>query len=415
MDPQFPADNAFQLYVIKGAKSAKMGASSLEEVGVKALSDYELEVQLENPTPYFLDLVAFPSFFPINKKTDQETPEWANSAFTYVSNGPFSLRVWEHQHLLTFVKNPHYWDAEVVKLEEIHFAMVPNDTELKMFEKKELDWFGSPFSSIPVDALASLKKENNLNVKSFLATDFLRCNTSHSLLSSTTLRKALALALNRKEIVEHVTQGGQLPATGLVPTVMGLQENAYFTDSDLTSARQFFQQFLEDSQLSLETLPEITLIYSATDRNHLVAQAMQQQWYAALGIHIKLESMERKVFFDRISKKNYELACCNWVADFNDPINFLEVFKYQKSSTNNTEWEDPEYARLLDASNLEIDPEKRKHFLKMSEQILMNAMPIIPLFQASMVYLKEGKLKNVVVTSMGVMDLKWAHIEENKQ
>jgi oligopeptide transport system substrate-binding protein len=412
LSPQFAADNAFQLYVIKGAKAAKSGYGALDDVGIRVLNEDQLEVELEAPTPYFLELLAFPTFFPVNERIDREDPKWTASVRTFVSNGPFSLETWQHQHLFAVIKNSNYWDAENVALDRIHFAMVPSDTEFKMFEKKDLDWAGSPLSSLPVDALDSLKSQVNICTKPFLATDFLRCNIEHPLLVEPNFRKALALAMNRKELVEHIYQCGQIPATGLVPVSMGLQETPYFVDGDSEAAKMFFNKALENLGLKLENIPEITCIYASSDRRHLLAQAVEQQWFKALGIRIQLEAMEPQVYFDRVSKRNYDLAFSSWSADFNDPINFLEVFKYNKASTNNTGWEDAEYVQFLDASNQESDAERRRYFLSVSEKILMNAMPIIPICQGNMLYLQSERLKNVVVNSLGAIDLKWASIEE---
>ncbi|MES2345825.1 MAG: peptide ABC transporter substrate-binding protein [Chlamydiota bacterium] len=412
LDPYFSADNAFQLYVIKGAKAAKAGAISLDDVGIHIVNDHLFEVELEAPTPYFLELLAMPIFFPVNRLVDQKNPRWAESPQTFISNGPFLISAWQHQHLLVASKNPQYWDEEVVELDEVHFVMVPSDTELKMFEKRELDWAGSPLSSLPVDALRALKKEVDVYTKSFLGTDFLRCNIEHPLLAEPHFRKALALAIHRRELAEHIYQGGQMPAMGFVPLAMGLQESPYFADGDDEGAKILFDKALCNLGLKLENIPEITFIYPAGDRPYLLAQAIEQQWFNTFGIRIKLEAMERQVYLDRVSKRNYDIAFGGWTADFNDPINFLEVFKYSKASTNNTGWEDKEYVRFLDASSQESDVERRKHFLSMSEKILMDAMPIIPLCECNMLYLNNNRLKNVLITSMGTIDFKWAQIEE---
>lgn len=412
LTPDFPGDNAYQLYVIRGAKEARAGTLPLQEIGVRALDDYTLEVQLENPTPYFLELVSFPAFFPINQKVDKENPNWAQNANSFVCNGAFSLAKWEHQHLLTLERNPLYWEADKTQLDEIHFAMVSVETELRMFEKGDLDWAGSPLSSLPIDALLTLKEERGLQSKPLLGTCFLRCNLSHPILSSLSMRKALALAIKRQDLVNHVLQGGQLPATGLVPCSMGLRETPYFADGAQEDARVYFTTALTELGKTMKSLPEITLLFPASNRNHLVAQTIQQQWFEAFGIRVRLEPVEKKVYFDRISKMNYDLAISSWSADFNDPINFLEVFKFRTSGTNNTGWEDPEYMALLDASYKEMDYDARKQLLANGEKILMEALPIIPIFQYSMLFLSDQRLKDVVITPMGTIDFRWAHMEE---
>lgn len=412
LDPNFPADNAFQLYVIKGAKAAKCGEASLDEVAVKAIDERTLEVKLEGPTPYFLEMTAFPSFFPINQKVDEGNPDWATSPATLVNNGPFCLDNWQHQHLITLAKNQKYWDANTVKLDEVHFAIVSDETALKMFEMGELDWVGSPLCTIPVDALPSLQEKGVVKTKPLCATYFLRCNTEHPLLRSKNFRKALAVAVNREEIVTHILQGGQPVATTLVPSAMRLQEEPGFNDGDREGALSYLAAALSELDLPEGAMPEITLLYGNSQRGHLICQALQQQWQKTLGIHVKLEAMERKVCFERIAKQDFDLVVGDWVADYNDPLTFLDVFKFKVATTNNTGWEDSEYVRLLDQSMGEIDSDKRKELLSMCEKILIDAMPIIPVFEYTMLYMSDARLQDVVLSPMGFFNFKWARIEQ---
>lgn len=406
LEPHFPADQAFQLYVIKNAKAAKEGKVSLDQIGIKALDKKTLQVELQYPIPYFLELTALPIYFPVSQKIDQTDSK------TVVSNGPFILKEWKHNDLMRVVKNPSYWDATHVKLKEIHLVMVAEETELKMFEKGELDWAGSPLSVLPVGSLAQLKKIGNLQVKPFLATYFFRTNVESEPFEHPLMRKAFAEAIKRSEIVEHVTQGGQLPATGLLPPSLTAQENPYFSDGDGEQAKLDFEQALQAMGMSREQLPSIALMYVSGERNHLIAQAVQEQWRQALGIKVELQAVERKVFFDRISKKNFQLAAGNWTADFKDGMNFLEVFKFKAGGSNNTAWENPRYRELLDQAMEEKKPSERQKIFQECETILMKEMPIIPLFHYTMLYVSNQKVKDVVLSSLGSIDFKWAYVDQ---
>jgi len=412
LDPKFPSDNASQLYVIKKGKQAKEGTVSLDEVGVFAIDERTLQVELENPTPYFLELTAFPSFFPVCQSADQKNDHWANNGNTYVSNGPFSIKEWKHQDHIEMRKNGAYWDASSVRLPAIALVMVKEETEFKMFEKNELDWAGSPLSVLPVDALGQLKKESALKTKPMLGTYFLRANTQRAPFDLVEMRKAFALAINRQAIVDHVTQGNQIPATGLVPLSMGLQKEPYFKDGDQEEARALFEVGLQKAQLTKETLPSITLLYRSHKRSHLIAQAIQQQWFDAFGVRINLEATESKVYFDRLSKKNYQLASSDWTADFNDPINFLEAFKYRSVGINNTLWENEQYVQLLDSSSREAIPMVRLDLMRKSEKVLIDEMPIIPIFYYSMLYVNQAHVQDVALSSMGNIDFKWAYLSD---
>lgn len=415
LNPSFPGDNAFQLYVIKNAKAVKEGVLPAEELGVRAIDRWSLEVKLERPTPYFLELLASPVFFPINQKVDRDNPNWAENASTYVSNGPFVLDKWKHNYQLNIKKNPNYWDKQAVHLSEIQFAMVQEETELKMFEKNELDWAGSPLSTLPVDALRDLKKQGLLYTQPFLGTYFMRTNTELLPFNDQNVRKAFALAINRRAIVEHITQGNQTPATGLVPVSLDLQEEPYFRDGNVQEARILFETALRDNGWTKETFPPVTLLYAMSQRNHLIAQAVQEQWERAFGIRIRLEGIETKVYFNRVSKQDFQIASGSWIADFGDPINFLEVFKFKKASTNNTSWGNKDFARLLDRSMETRDVKQRIRLLRKSEQLIMDAMPIIPIFHYTMLYVKNEKVKGVRLSSLGNIDFKTAYIEEEKE
>ncbi len=413
LDPHFPADQAFQMYVIKNGKSCKEGKVVFEQVGVQVLDDQTLQVELEHPIPYFLELTALPVFFPVSQKVDVVNPHWAADAQTMIGNGPFLMKQWKHNDHLLAVKNQTYWDASHVKLRKIDLVMVSEETELKMYEKGELNWAGSPLSTLPVGALKELKKKGKLQVKPFLATYFFRTNIEAEPFQHPLMRKAFALALKRSEIVEHITQGGQLPATGLIPPSLGVQQMPYFQDGDLTLARQAFEEALQAEGLTRTTLPPISLMYVAGERNHLIAQTVQEQWRGAFGITIQLHAVERKVFFDRISKRNFQLAAGSWTADFSDGMNFLEIFKFKAGGSNNTSWENLHYRELLDQALEVNDPQVRKNIFRECESILMQEMPIIPLFHYTLLYVSDN-VKDVVLSHLGGLDLKWASVEEYK-
>jgi len=414
LSPDFPSDTSFHLYVIKNGKAAKEGKMAIDMIGVRLLDEKRFEVELENPTPYFLDLLASPAFFPVNQKIDEENPSWPQHSATYVSNGPFQLIEWKHQNQLTLVKNDKYWDASAVKIESLELQMLQEDTELKCFEKNELDWAGSPLSTLPVNALNFLRKEKQLNTKELLGTYFIRINTEAPPFCHPSMRKAFALAVNRRAIVDHVTQGNQLPATGVVPLLLNLQKLPYFQDDDITQARRLFQEALSAQKLTKENFPGISLTYRTGERNHLIAQAIQQQWLNAFGIDIKLESVEEKVYFDRIAKQDFQLSSGSWIADFADPINFLEIFKYRKGRSNNTLWENSRFIELLDQSLQAANAKERMELLAQSEKILIDEMPVIPIFYYTMLYVNQPNLKGVVLSSMGQLDFKWACIAERE-
>jgi oligopeptide transport system substrate-binding protein len=410
LSPKFPSAIAFHLYVLKNGKNAKEGKVTLDEVGIKAIDSKTLKLELEHPAPYFLDLLACSAFFPVNQKVDESIPFWAQNASTYVSNGPFQLVEWKHQDYLGVKKNQTYWDASKVNIHSIELPMLSEETAWKLFEKRELDWVGSPLSGLPVDVVPGLKKNHRLKSKDFLRTYFLRTNTESVPFSSPLIRRAFAMAINRQMLIDHVMQGNQVPATGLVPIALKLQKTPYFQDADVHQAKELFLEGLRALHLNREELPEIRLMYRYSESNHSIIQAVQQQWFEAFGVRVVLEAVEGKVYFEKISRQDYHMAACDWIADFADPINFLEIFKYKRGDSNNTLWEHPRYTELLDRSLQVADEEKRLEMLAQSEQILIGEMPIIPIFYSNMLYLNQPRLKDVVLSPLGQIDFKWASI-----
>jgi oligopeptide transport system substrate-binding protein len=416
LDPANESQYAYQLYYIKGAQAANTGEGSLDDVAVKAVDEKTLEVTLENPTPYFLELTAFYTYFPVNSKVAQENPDWAADAGeSYVSNGPFKMSEWSHSDKIVLEKNENYWDAEAVKLERIEMFMIndPN-TELSMFDNGELSWAGSPFGTLPTDVLPQLKDEGKLNVQPIAGTYWYKFNTEQKPLDNKNIRKALAYAIDRKAIVENITQGGQIPAMAAVPpSMMAENEKGYFADHDVEKAKEFLEAGLKEMGLSSASeLPAINLSYNTSEAHQKIAQAIQDMWAKDLGVEVTLDNAEWKVYIDKLHSGDYQIGRMGWLGDYNDPINFLELFRDKKGGNNDTNWEHPEFKQLLIDSASEADPEKRKQMLKDAEEIFIDEMPVAPIYFYTNTWVQNEKLTDAVVSGLGDIQLKWAYIAE---
>lgn len=411
LSPDFVADNAYQLFVIKNAKDIKNGDLPTSLLGVSCPDEKTLVVELEHPVPYFTKLTALPVFFPVNQKADKKNANWSYSVESYISNGPFKMTSWVHHDKIVATKNPFYWDKSNVKLEEIEMVMVSEDTGIKMFENHELDWEGSPFSAIPVDSIPQLESQKMIEKSSALATYFITTNTKKKPFESLNIRKAFAFAVNRTDLVNHALHGSQTPTTGFVPKCMGLQETSYFADGDQSKAIDFLCMGLNELGLEKKDIGTIKLSYPASDKMHRIAQVLQQQWLESLNILVELESLEPKVYFSNLSKKNFDLAISSWFADYNDPINFLEIYSAAANGSNRTQWEDKVLTSVIKASYKESNPIQRTEMLKMVEKGLIDAMPIIPLSNHEFYYIKNKKIKNVLLNGTGEIDFRNAYIE----
>lgn len=415
LDPKNQSQYAYQLYYIKNGQAFNEGKAKAEDVGVKAIDDKTLQVTLENPTPYFLELTAFYTYFPVNSKIAQKNPKWyANAGPDYTSNGPFKMTSWEHNNKIILEKNENYWDAKNVKLTKIDMVMVnDNNTELSMFNNGELDWAGMPTGQLPTDSLPQLKKEGKLHIQPIASVYMFKFNTEKAPLNNVNIRKALAYAIDRKAIVENVTKGEQIPAMAVVPpTMFPENKKGYFKDNDVKKAKEYLQKGLQELGLKdVKDLPPITLSYNTDDAHAKIAQAVQDMWKKNLGIEVKLENVEWAVYIEKLHSGDYQIGRMGWSGDFNDPINFLELFRDKEGGNNDTNWENPKYKQLLIDSQKETDPEKRKEMLKQAEAILMDEMPIAPVYFYTNTWVQKDNLKGVEVSGLGDVQFKWAYFE----
>lgn len=415
LDPNNQSEYAYQLYYINGAEAANTAGGSLDEVGVKALDEKTLEVTLENPTPYFTELTAFYTYFPINSKVAEANPNWANDAGeNYTSNGPFVMTEWAHSDKIVLEKNENYWDAGAGKLERIEMIMVndPN-TELSMFDNGELDWAGSPTGNLPTDAMQALKDQGRLTTQAIAGIYNYKFNTTIEPFNNVNIRKAFAHAINRQEIIDNITQGEQLPAMAIVPPSMFPEnEKGYFPDNDVEKAKEFLQKGLEElGYKDVSEFPAVTLSYNTSEAHQKIAQAIQDMWKQNLGVEVTLDNAEWAVYLDKLHSLDYDVGRLGWLGDFNDAINFLEMYRDADGGNNNTGWENKEFQDLLAKSAVEGDAAKRQQLLKDAEAVFMDEMAVAPIYFYTLNWVKVENLQGVHVSGLGDVQYKWAYFE----
>lgn len=414
LDPTFLCESVNDLYIISNAKAAKEQHCSLEEVGVKALDERTLQVDLEHPTPYFLSALSTHSFFPTPIHIINAYPDWIHHH--YVTNGAFCLKEWRHQDMILLEKNPHYWDRKNVKLEKISLMLIEEEsTELSMFENDELDWAGYPLSTLPIDAISTLNKKTQLEHYMIAGTYYYIFNTKKVPFNNVNIRRAFALAINRQLIVANILQMGQPVALGLIPPMMWKNPQTYFKDNDIAEAKKYLTQGLHELGMTVQELPTITLTYNTSTAHHKIAQAIQEQWHQALGIKVKLENKEWKVFLDELRLQKFQIARMGGLANINDPIAFLDFYRYLSSVNNYSQWTNSQFSELLGYADLCMDAEKRIALLKEAEKVLIQEMPIIPIYFYTGAYLKKPYVKGIYVSELNDLDPKWAYVEVDDQ
>lgn len=414
LKPEFPCPSAFILYYIKNAKLAKEGFVSVDDVGIKALDEDHLQIELLYPHSYFLELLSYLCYHPYPENIAENNVSFLeNNKLPFISSGPFYIESYKSQDKIVLRKNPQYWDKDAVHLDRIElFFVADQNTELSMYEEGSVDWVGAPFSSLPTDAIRQLKKRKDFYSYKISALYYYVFNTQKFPLNNVNIRKALTLSINRKDLVDHVLQNDLEPATRLIPNITNPLKKIFFQDTDIIKAQQYFKKGCEELGITPETFPKITLSYNATPTIHYkVAQAIQQQWNTALGVSSDLETCEWKVYLDNLKHHNFQVARLGFTALSSDPSFFLEVFAYENGHQNHSRWYNSDFEQLFVKSIKTIDHDEKLKIIEQAEELFLEEMPIAPLFFYTNSYLKKDYVKNVVLGKFNNVDFKWATID----
>ncbi|MCI0382136.1 MAG: peptide ABC transporter substrate-binding protein [Chlamydiae bacterium] len=405
----------YNFYIIKNVKEILQGTLSIEEVGFSALDDFTLMIKLENPNPYFLELLANPCFFPISRKIDKENPKWVyKEGNNFICNGPFSLEKHRIDNEIVLRKNSHYWNEKEVRLPGIKISILKDPTTtLALFEKNEIDWMGRPLSSISLEAIPTLKKKGELHTIPCLGLHWIVVNTESFPFKNKKMRKAFAYAINRKEITDYLLQEGEIPALGIIPKSLSFQDTPYFPDSNPDLTLQLFNEALKELEITKEQLPEIVLSIHASTMQQKLGEVLQAQLTRIFGLRVKLEQQEWKVHLDKMQREDFQLGTIGWVWWYRDPFYTLQAFRNRCDGINLSRWENSAYQDLLNQAEKEIDFDKRNDLLHKAETLLMDEMPVIPIYFFTLSYIKKDYLKNVYVSELYDVDFSRAYFEQS--
>ena len=403
LDPSFSCPNANLLYPILNAEEAKKGLVSLEDIGIHAIDEKTLVITLKQPTPYFLNLISFCVFFPVSHKTVMQNNAWADSLTeNFISNGPYRLAKWKHNNEFVLEKNPYYWDVKNVSLEGVNISLVTDEnTALEMFNRGELDVLGSPYTNILLDAAETLKQSGALKSFPVGKTYITAFNTQHEIFKNKHIRKAFSLSIDREALVANVGFINEIPALNFVPPVLKDGKNIPLIKSmDIAAAKWHLQQGLQELNLQPEDLNKLHLIYAKQDLSHKISQILQEQWSKNLGINLELEALDMKSFLTRVNAHDFELCQYYWAAQYDDPMNILDRFKYATNPKNYPHWESATYAQLLDVSAT-LSGIERSNILQQAEELIMEETPLTPLFHGSVIQMTQPYIEGIYNSSIG--------------
>jgi oligopeptide transport system substrate-binding protein len=392
LTPELGATTASQLYVIRGAEAFSRSGGPFSAVGLEAPDPRTLVVTLEHPAPWFPSVLSSPAWLPVPMDTltrygaaTRRGNPWAAPG-TWVGNGPFDLRTWRHGEEIVVARSPTYWDAEHVKLREIHFhAFDSLDSEERAFRAGQIHLT----DALPPARIGAYRRDSPglLRIDPLLGTYFFRINVRR--LGDVRVRLALALAVDRSSIVGRILQGGQAPAYSLTPP--GLQ--GYAPDpiqrEDADEARRLLA---EAGHPGGRGLPTYELLYNNSETHREIAEAVQQMWRRELGVGVRLVNEELKSTEEDRRTGSFDILRSSWIADYADPSAFLEMWR-SDSGNNFTGWSSAAFDALLSSAARTSDRGARQAFYAQAERLLLREAPIITLFHYTHVFLIRASVQ----------------------
>lgn len=379
LEPETGADYATLLHVIANAKAYSEGTlRDFAEVGVKASDPKTLFVRLANPTPYFIDLCSFITFAPVHVATiARHGTAWIKPA-NIVTNGAYRMEEWLLDDRIRLRKNPQYWDAANVKMATVEVKPVSDaNTALSYFHTGQADLMMDK-GMVPPTLTDRLKQQTYFHTGPFLGTWFVRMNVTKPPFTDARVRRAFALALDKRRITEKITKLGERSAWGLTPPGAGQDyQPPPGLDYNVAAARALL---IEAGFPNGKGFPRVEYLYIPLPIERNIAVELQSMWQEALGVTVNLVKQEQKIWLDSMRKLNYHLCRSSWVGDYNDPSTFLDMFT-TGNGNNRTGWTSARYDGLIGQAAREPDVQRRNQVFQDAERHLISEeAPIVPVY-----------------------------------
>ena len=418
LDPELAADYAYQLYYIKGGEAFNSGEGTMDGVAIKSLDEKTLEVILESPTAYFLELTAFYTYMPVNKAMVESNPDWAKKPETHISNGPFKLTTWEHNAKIIMEKNDQYYNAKKIKLDGIDLDIIEDqNTAWQKYDGGEYHILLDPPTSVVAQLRAEDSKELTLGAQ--VGTYYYNVNPDVKPLNNVKVRKALSMALDRETIVRDITQGGQIAAEGVIPYGLMDEKGKEFRDGvgnfieyNPEEAKKLLEEGLAEEGMTIEDFnkEKIVLLYNTSESHKKIAQAVQEMWRTKLGIDIGLENVEFQVKLDREKAGNYDISRAGWIGDYMDPMTFFDLW-WSGSAFNDVNYNNPEYDKRILESKTLMDQKVRMQNMREAEKLLMDDMAVIPVYFYTQPYVTKPGVKGIIKVAIRYPVITYADID----
>lgn len=411
ISPELGADYAYQFYGIVGAEAyntcdpQKSNCDSLKsKVAITAPDTYTVDVKLTGPQPWFMQQLSHTSFIPVNKSAvDKYGEKWTEPGHI-ITDGPFMLKAWQHDASLTLTKNPDYYDASSVKLSQVSLKIIPDgSTAEQAFNAGNVDVneTGWPPSDTP-------QIKNSAAYQQFPSLGIYYYGFNVKNITDVNQRRAMALAIDRQQIVDHITQTGQVPAGNFTPAGIA-GSSSINTDQFLKPSANMAlaQQYMGKVA---NPVKDITLIFNNAPGHKEIATAVQSQWQK-LGLNVTLKQQDWPQFLKFLGPPpdaSVDAFRMGWIADFPDDYNFLSIFQCG-GGNNYTNWCNKSYDNLLKQATATSNQAERYHLYSQAEQLLTGKngdMPIAPIYWYTFAFQVASNVHGWNINPMAEIDLR---------
>ncbi|KKZ92322.1 hypothetical protein B4147_1558 [Bacillus wiedmannii] len=397
--PETASQYASMLFYVKNAKEINKGTMPLDELGVKVINDYKLEVELEQPIPYFLQLLALPIYLPQHESfLKEQGKNYALEPSNLIYNGPFVLEKWKHEQEFQLKKNATYWDEKKVKLDEINFQIVKDTmTAVNLYEAGNLDRV--PINSQFVD---KYKGNKELHMSSDPGIAMLRFNEKNNALANKKVRQSISLALNKEDFVAHFINNGAKSASGLVPVGHVNEEtgkdfrkeNGDLSSYDLQNAKKIWEEAKKELGVEQVNFEFLTFEQDNAKRMAEYIKGDLEKNLHGLTIQIKQQPFKQKLQLEQTG--DYDITMANWGPDYKDPISYLELFT-TGNQNNKMNYSNSRFDELIKKAKTDfvLEPEKRWGALLEAEQVLLEDAAVAPLYHIGSAYVQKDYVKGI--------------------
>lgn len=403
VNPETGADYEYMLDMVDGYEEKKLN--------IEAVDEKTFKVVLSSPTAFFEEICAFPATFPVREDM-VSSDEWTFASDTYLSNGPYVLENWEHNAKITFVKNPEYYKADEITCEKIVFHLMDDANAMyAAYRSGELDFI----QEFPQDEIAGLLDSGELKVKPYVGTYFVCFNTQEKPFDDPRVRQAFSLVIDRNFIVDQVTGRGEVVAGGFVPSGVydadGVEGDDFRTkggdyysleDAEYQANCDKARELLKEAGFENgEGFPVVEYLYNTNENHRAIGEALQNMWQTELGVQVSLQNQDWAVFLTERKEGNFSIARHGWIADYNDPMTFIDMW-ISSSGNNDSQYQNPEYDKIVADAKSEEDPAKRMELMHQAEDLAIGEDAIVaPIYFYTNPYMIKPNVEGVFYTPLG--------------